>query len=103
MIIGLQAGRLYIACDGLSSSDGLIMSQLDRCCCCVQLNSHLNEQEEQERAILDPETQRQKTGSAEVDDTSKLWLAAAKAADATRAAEGRTTSPSKAWSNVSIC
>ena len=79
------------------------MRQLNCCWCCVQRNSRLSEQEEQEHAILDLETQRQKTGTAEVDDTSKLWLAAAKAADATRAAEGRTTSPSKAWSNVSTC
>ncbi|KAK9864217.1 hypothetical protein WJX84_005806 [Apatococcus fuscideae] len=54
--------------------------------------------EEQGRAILDKETQRKKTGTTEVDDTSQLWLAAAKAADTTRTAEGRTTTPSKAWS-----
>ena len=68
---------------------------------CQSCDDPCHEQEEQGRAILDKETQRQKTGTSGVEETSKLWLAAAEAADATRAAEGRTTRPSKTWSAVS--
>ncbi|KAK9862468.1 hypothetical protein WJX84_004322 [Apatococcus fuscideae] len=50
--------------------------------------------EEEQRTGAATKSRRQ---TSEADATSKLWLAAASAAEATRAAEGRTYSPSRAW------
>lgn len=52
-------------------------------------------QTEKTRAGEQTEVRQQKTGTSEVDATSQLWLAAAKAAESTRAAEGHVTRHSK--------